>query len=424
MPFSRREFLKGGAAAFTIGFGAPGFLGDLARAQSAGAARQLVVLFLNGGNDSLSFLAPYGDPFYYSRRPTQAIPAANVLQLGTDISGKLLGLHPRLTGIRDLYNQGRVALIQRTGYKNQSRSHFLGTDIWATGNPLNATGEGWLGRYLEALPPEIDPLTAWNATGETPRALLCDIQVPAISNPRNYVYSIVNGGTEGAYERTAARRIVSHVPIGVPHVSLVTKSGANALDTVDRVGTVTTYTGTVVYPNTGFANTLKTVAGAIVRSLGTRIFWVQLGGFDTHANQATNAVTGSYPNLMGNLNDAIAAFCQDLANQGLLDSTMILQFSEFGRRINENGEGSTAGTDHGAATTMMAIGGGVRGGIYGTAANLQPFSGNPTLENNNNDLKFETDFRSVYARAIDQWFGANSVSLLGGDFRAGSPAFI
>ncbi len=424
MQFTRREFLKGGAAAFTIGFGAPGLLGDLARAQTAGPARQLVVLFLNGGNDSLSFLAPYVDPFYASRRPTQAIPAASVLQLGTDAGGTPLGLHPSLTGLRDLYNQGRVAIIQRTGYRNQSRSHFLGTDIWSTGNPLNASGDGWLGRYLEALPPVVDPLTAWNSTGATPRALMGDVQVPAISNPRNYVYSLINGGTEGTYERTAARRIVSHVPIGLPHVSLVTESAMNALDTVDRVATVTTYTPTVTYPTTGFASTMRTVAGAIVRGLGTRIFWVQLGGFDTHANQGTNDATGSYTRLMATLNDAIVAFCQDLANQGLLDSTMLLQFSEFGRRINENGEGATAGTDHGAATTMMAIGGAVRGGIYGTAPNLQPFSGNPTLENNNNDLKFETDFRSVYARAIDQWFGADSVSLLGGDFRAGSPAFV
>ena len=142
MKVTRRQFVKGGVAAFTVTFAAPEFLSDLARAQGA-HVRNLVVLYMSGGNDSLSMLAPYNDPFYTSRRPTLAIPAGTVLQIGSDSSGKPLGLHPKLTGLKDIFNQGRMALIQRTGYANSSRSHFQGTDIWSTANPGNPSGAGW-----------------------------------------------------------------------------------------------------------------------------------------------------------------------------------------------------------------------------------------------------------------------------------------
>src|SRR6476659_2250409 len=140
---NRRAFLKDGVAAFTISFAAPAFVSDLARAQGA-SSRNLIVLDLSGGNDGLSFLVPYTDSFYYSRRPTIAIPAGTVLQVGADSSGKALGLHPKLTGLQEIFNQGRLAIVQRAGYENSSRSHFSGTDIWSTGNPPNTQGSGWL----------------------------------------------------------------------------------------------------------------------------------------------------------------------------------------------------------------------------------------------------------------------------------------
>ena len=157
MEVTRRQFVQGGVAAFTVTFAAPEFLSDLARAQSP-RGRNLVILYLSGGNDSLSMLVPYNDPFYYSRRPTLAVPAGQVLQVGTDSSSVALGLHPRLTGLKQIFDSGRLAFIQRTGYANQSRSHFLGTDIWSTANPSNAQSLGWLGRYLDTLPSPVDPL--------------------------------------------------------------------------------------------------------------------------------------------------------------------------------------------------------------------------------------------------------------------------
>jgi len=418
MSVSRRDFIRGGVAAFTVSFAAPSFLTEVARAQGA-RSRSLVVLYLGGGNDALSTLVPYQDQFYYQRRPVIAVPAGQVLQIGTDMGGRALGLHPRLTGLRDIFNDGRLAIVQRAGYQNSSRSHFQGTDIWGTADPGSPSVMGWLGKFLETVPS--DALSGWSATREVPRALRSrTISVPAIPNARTYAFNSPNSATEAVHERAAATRIASHVPVNRPQLSFVNTAAIGALETLDRVASVSTYTGTVAYPNNGLALALRTVAGSIVRGIGTRVYWVQTGGFDTHATQGAGG-TGAYGNLMGSFGGSVLAFYNDLRNQGLLGDTMLLQFSEFGRRISENG---SAGTDHGAAGVMMAMGGAVRGGIYGTAASLDPNPGNPTLENNGGDVRFETDFRSVYAQVLDNWLGANSTSILGGDFRAGAPAIV
>jgi uncharacterized protein (DUF1501 family) len=418
MPVTRREFIRGGVAAFTVSFTAPAFLSDIARAQGA-RSRSLVVLYLGGGNDALNTVVPYQDPFYYSRRPTIAIPAGQVLQIGSDSSGRSLGLHPRLAGLRSIFNEGRLAIIQRTGYQNSSRSHFQGFDIWGTANPSLPTSTGWLGRYLETVPK--DSLAGWSTTREVPRALLSrEVSVPGIADARTYIFASPNNATEAVTERAAAMRIASHVAVDRPHLAFVNGTATGAFETLDRVASVAAYPGTVAYPNNGLALALRTVAGSIVRGTGTRVYWVQTGGYDTHANQGVQG-GGAYTTLMGTFNDGVSAFYNDLRNQGLLSDTLVLQYSEFGRRISENG---SAGTDHGAAAVMMAMGGGVRGGIYGTAGSLDPEASNPTLENNGRDVRHETDFRSVYARVLDNWLGANSTAILEGDFRAGAPAIV
>lgn len=421
MKVTRRQFVKGGVTAFTVSMAAPAFLSDIARAQGA-SRRNLVVLYLSGGNDALSTLVPYTDPFYYSRRPTLAVPAASVLQVGADRTGKALGLHPRLTGLRQIFDQGDLAIIQRTGYPNSSRSHFLGTDIWSTANPANSSGAGWLGRYLDALPDPVDPLVGWSTVRELPHALEGRrVSVPAIPSVAGYAFSSPNTGTEATYSRATMANIASHVPVDRPHVAFVNGTSSAALATLDRVASVASYTGTVTYANNGLAQALKAVAGAIARGIGTKVFWVQTGGFDTHAGQGTNAANGAYTNLMGTVGDSLLAFYNDMRNQGLLQDTLVLQFSEFGRRVIENG---SAGTDHGAAGVMMALGGGVNGGLYGSAASLNPNNADGTLENNGNDVKYETDFRAVYARVLDQWLGADSIPILGGDFRNNTLTFL
>jgi uncharacterized protein (DUF1501 family) len=421
MKVTRRQFVKGGMAAFTVTFAAPEFLSDLARAQGA-RARNLVVLYLSGGNDALSMLVPYNDPFYYSRRPTLAVPAGQVLQIGTDSSGVALGLHPRLTGVKQIFDQGRLALVQRTGYENQSRSHFLGTDIWSTANPDNSQALGWVGRYLDSLPSPVDALVGWNTTGSLPHVLQsARTGVPAIASPAGYAFSSPNNGAEANAERSTALRIASHVPVDRPELALVYSSAQAALGTLDRVATVAQYVPTTPYPNTGFGQALRAVAGAMAKGIGTRVFYVTTGGFDTHSGQSVNVANGAYFNLMATLNDGLIAFYNDLKSQGLFEDTLLVSFSEFGRRISENG---SQGTDHGAATVMMAMGGRVNGGLYGTAANLNLDTRNPTLENNAGDIHYETDFRSVYAQVIDNWLGASSAAILGGNFKKASLTFI
>lgn len=421
MKSTRRDFIRGGVSAFTLTFAAPAFLSDLARAQGSNR-RNLVILYLSGGNDALSTLIPYTDNFYYSRRPTIAVPAGSVLQVGTDESGKALGLHPRLTGLKQIWDQGHLALIQRTGYNNSSRSHFLGTDIWGTANVTNTTGSGWLGRYLDQLPSPIDPLAGWATVGTVPHALIGNyVTAPAIPSPSGYAFQSPNSGTEATYSRTAMTAIASHLPTDRPQVAFVAGTAQAAMGTLDKVNSVATYTGTTTYANNGLAQALKAVAGAMVRGIGTKVFWVQTGGFDTHASQGVNQANGTYATNMATVGDSLLSFHNDLKNQGLLNDTCVLLFSEFGRRITENG---SAGTDHGAGGVMMAMGGAVQGGLYGTAASLNPDASNPTLENNGGDVRFETDFRSVYARVIDNWLGADSATLLGGNFRKGTLSFI
>ena len=418
MKVTRRQFIQGGVATFTVTFAAPEFLSDLALAQGS-RVRNLVVLYLSGGNDSLSMVVPYLDPFYASRRPN--IQVANPLQIGADASKVALGLHPRLPGLKQIFDQGRLAIIQRSGYPNQSRSHFQGTDIWSTADPANSSGLGWVGRYLDSLPSPVDPLIGWNTTRDLPHVLQSGhVAVPAIPNPAQYSFLSPNGGAEALAERNTALRINSHVPVNQPSLSFVYGSAQAAMATLDRVATVATYAGTANYPaNNSFAQALKAVAGAMVRGIGTRIFYVTTGGFDTHSAQ--NPANGTYANLMTTLNDGLLAFYTDLNNQGLLSDTLVLSFSEFGRRISENGSN---GTDHGSASVMLAMGGRVNGGLYGTAPNLNLDPANPTLENNAADVRFETDFRSVYAQVIDQWLGADSRAILNGDFRKSGLTFI
>jgi len=418
---TRREFIRGGVTAFTFSFAAPAFLSDLARAQGS-SRRNLVVLYLSGGNDTLSMVIPYTDAQYYARRPVLGIPAANVLQIGTDRAGNALGFNPRLTGLRTIFDAGRLALIQRTGYANSSRSHFQGTDIWSTANTNNTQGPGWLGRYLDTIPPPVDPLVAWSTSRDVPHLLQANkVGVAAVPSITGYAFASPNTGAEALFARQSATQIASHVPVDMPHLAFVNGTAQQAFATLDRVASVGTYRPAVTYPNNGFGQALQAVAGAMVNGIGTRVFFVTTGGYDTHSGQNTNQANGSYSQLMITLNDGLLAFYNDLTRQGLFGDTLILQFSEFGRRISEN---ASAGTDHGAASVMFAMGGGVRGGIYGTAPNLRVAPDNPTLENGGQDVTYETDFRSIYAKVIDSWLGGNSVQVLGADFHAGAPNII
>jgi uncharacterized protein (DUF1501 family) len=301
MDVSRRLFIRNGVATVTLGLAAPDFLTAIAEAQGI-PSRRLVVIYLGGGNDALNTLVSYQDAAYYSRRPTIAVPAGQVLQVGTDAGGRALGLHPRLGGLRNIFNEGRLAIVQRTGYPNSSRSHFEATDIFGTANPQTSSGSGWLGRYLDTLPRPLDALVAWNTAGETPRALLSgQTGIPAIPDASTYTYASPNRGSAALQERAAAQTMAANPAAGRPHLAFVNSTSRAAIQTIDRVAQATSYTPTVPYPNNGFGQALRTVAGAISRGIGSRVYWVQTGGYDTHAQQG--AAAGAYGNLMGTLGD-------------------------------------------------------------------------------------------------------------------------
>lgn len=424
-PRTRREFVRDGMSTVALGWAAPAFLSDLVRAQQ-GSGRNLVILYLGGGNDALSFLVPYTDPAYYDRRPTLAIPSEVVIDIGADRTGRPLGLHPELDGFKRIFDDGALALIQRTGYPDSSRSHFRGTDVFSTGNPNEPQGRGWLGHYLDRLPGTVDPLTAWNTQQQLPRTLLANaVGVPSIPDLSTYSFSSPNSAfslEEAAHSRATARQIVAH---GVAmarnsHVAYVNATTQAAFDTLDRVGSVAAHVPTATYPETALGEALRAVGSAIASGTGTQLYWVQTGGYDTHARQET--LTGNYARLMRTLNGAVNAFYSDLSNQRLLDETLVLMFSEFGRRVSENGSG---GTDHGSGGLMFAFGGRVRGGLYGrSAASLAQDSENPDLEYRGRDVRFEIDFRSVYARVLDHWLGIDSPQILGADFRQSGIDFI
>ena len=235
MAVTRREFVRNGVSAFTVSFAAPAFLSDLARAQGR-SQRNLVVLYLSGGNDALSTLVPYTDPQYYARRPTLAIAPAGVLQIGSDRAGNALGLNSRLPGLKSMFDAGRLAIIQRTGYPNSSRSHFEGTDIWSTGDPRSPQGTGWLGRYLDTLPSPVDPLSAWSTVRETPRTLLArTVGVPSIPSVSGYAFAGPNTAADAVHARNSALRIASHLPADQPHLSFVNATAQDAFATLDRV---------------------------------------------------------------------------------------------------------------------------------------------------------------------------------------------
>lgn len=420
MNLSRREFAVGGAAAMALGFGwipqATAAAGDSRpKARPPQGARNLVMLYLAGGNDALSFLVPYGDKAYYDRRPTQAVPRDKVLPVGSDRRGAPLGLHPNLGGVKSMFDRGHVAFIERVGYDQSSRSHFLGCDIMSTADRARPQGQGWLGRYLDTLDAPIDPLVAWNTQFQLPRSLMAgSIRAPSILDPAAYAYFHPWG------EKEAAARLAASLPAEDPNLSFLNRITQSALATIDRVARVADSKPTVAYPETEIGKSLKLVASAIAGHVGSKIFWVQAAGYDTHGSQGT--LRGTFARLTREMDEALVAFHDDLQNQGLLESTLVLQFSEFGRRIDENG---SQGTDHGAAGMMMAMGGSVRGGIYGTAARtLAARPDNPDLENGTRDLRYDVDFRAVYARLLDDWLGGDSVSVLKSDYRSKAVEFI
>ncbi len=318
----------------------------------------LVVLQLEGGNDGLNMIVPYADDAYYKARPKIALPADQVIKLDD-----AAGLHPRLTAFSELYGEGHLGLIQGVGYPNPNRSHFRSTEIWQTASDADHNrNNGWLGRYFESCCRGSDPAVGVAIGGQTPQAFGSPRPGGmAISNPEQFRYMMSSDR--------------------IPEITRKTKSSVD-------------------YPRTQLGNSLNLVSRLIAGGLPTRVYYVSQGGFDTHANQIS-----SHDRLMGDLNGALASFVADLKAQRNFDRVMLISFSEFGRRVAENASG---GTDHGTAAPLFVLGGGVKPGFHGIQPSLTDLQ--------DGDLKFTTDFRSVYATVLEKWLGAQSEEILGRTF--------
>jgi len=402
---SRREFLKllGMAGGISLGALPPRFL--VQAAESPGAIsydkRVLVVIQLAGGNDGLNTVVPYGDPAYEKARPGIGIPKPQVLKLNGEF-----GLHPNLTGIRDLYDEGKLAIIQGVGYPNPDRSHFRSMDIWQSAQPENETPrDGWLGRGLEWQFEKRSELAEGLTIGtdKLPLAFTSTrINVPTLRRLEDFQLIDGHGSSINRdLTRTAQKRLAGSPDSAIGELDFLRRATTTALTSADRLKSLSSaYRTTVSYPSTGLANRLKLIAQMLTADLPTRIFFVSLDGFDTHSQQQPGHAA-----LMAELSGAIRAFEQDLVEHKLSDRVCLATFSEFGRRVAENG---SLGTDHGAASMLFALTPTGKSGFHGQHPSLTDLT--------DGDLKFNIDFRSVYATLLDRWLEIPSQNVLGGKF--------
>lgn len=380
----------------------------------------LVVLQMAGGNDGLNMVVPYADDAYHIARPELALPADNILRLGD-----YAGLNPRLHGLKSIFDDGHLAVIQGVGYPNPNRSHFRSTEIWQTASDAERNeAEGWLGRYFDNCCAGADPTVGVAIGEEMPQAFSARTPTGVVfSKPEQFQFKSRGSGGESSedafYRQLNQAGETEPAPAAAEGASIGTIAGGNnsdlsAVDFLQRTALDAQLSSdkilaiarkaksTVPYPAGRLANSLSLIARMIGGGLTTRVYYASQGGFDTHAGQIN-----AHDRLMTELNDALTAFVADLKQQGNFDRVLLLTFSEFGRRVQENANG---GTDHGAAAPMFALGGRVKPGMFGKY---------PSLTNlDHGDLVFNTDFRSVYGTVLDQWLGAPSEKVLGRKFPA------
>ena len=360
----------------------------------------LVVIQLTGGNDYLNTLIPYGDPLYYDNRTNVGIPQEEVLQINDYV-----GLHPAASAIKSLYDDGKVAIINGVGYPTPNRSHFRSMDIWHTCEPDKVGNEGWLGRVIRDIDPKSENvLTGVNFGRGLPRALALS-GVPVASVAVLETYGVLTGIT-GEPERSEALDVFSrmYAPTigGGPVMDYLGQTGLDDLKGADILKTAPDkYESTVEYAETSISKNLQGIAKVLTADLGTRIFYTQHGGYDTHANQGP-----AHPKLWSELSQGISDFYSDLREHDKADNVLMFVFTEFGRRVIDNG----SGTDHGSGGMALAIGDPVKGGLYSEYPSLK------TEDLLEGDLHFNFDYRGVYGTMVEKWLGLDAQSVVGGNF--------
>lgn len=381
----------------------------------------LVVLQMAGGNDGLNTVVPFANDYYHKARPRIGVGDKDILKINDEI-----GLNKSLSGFKELYDEGNMSIIQGIGYPNPNRSHFRSTEIWQTASDADRIeANGWLGRYFDNTCSGCDPTVAITIGKQLPQAFAAKYPKGiSLDSPQNYRF--ISGDKPGAGEmdtteesyrrlnQSSEEMAMENSGDTVGSISGATKHAGSPLDFIERTAldaqvssdkiraVASKIQSKATYPSGQLANSLKLVAQLIAGGLPTRIFYVSQGGYDTHTNQ-----TGTHERLLRELGDSLKAFIDDLKAQGNFNRVMVMTFSEFGRRVSENASG---GTDHGAAAPMFIVGNKVKSGLQGKHPGLAP------SDLVQGDVKYNVDFRSVYAGVLEQWLKTKSAPILGKQF--------
>jgi uncharacterized protein (DUF1501 family) len=410
MDTTRRDFLKtaAGGSLVSMGLSVPAFLSRTAAAAPPSNRPRakdtiLVVVQLTGGNDGLNTVVPFKDPEYAKLRKTIKLPAAELKKINDD-----LGFHPSMGGLAKLLEDQALCVVQGVGYPNPSQSHFRSMDIWQAGSSKEELAEGWIGRalqqwYEQKKLPNPPGFHFANDNDRAPLALTgSPTRVPSITTIEDFQpRTLAASGADKKQQQAVMEGVVQPQKGERGLLDFVQRTAANTYASSRRLQEVgKNYQPKATYPFSNLANQMKLAAQLIDADLGARIFYTSIGGFDTHADQLN-----AHANLLRQLSDAMTAFYRDITAHGHQDRVLMMTFSEFGRRVFENG---SRGTDHGSAAPMLLVGGRVKAGVVGKHPNLTD------VEMGN--LKHAIDFRQVYATILDQWLGVSSERILGKGF--------
>ncbi|MCH2676017.1 MAG: DUF1501 domain-containing protein [Dehalococcoidia bacterium] len=363
----------------------------------------LVILQLTGANDYLNTIVPYTNPLYWDNRPKVNIPQDLVLPINDE-----LAFRSEVESFKDLYDKGNMAIIHGIGFENSPRSHFRAMDIWHTCEPDSIGVDGWVAKVIRDLDPVGENVLKGVNFGQgLPRAMaMRGVPVTSVNNLATYgVFSSVRSLTSNE-ERTQlldsfARMYAPAIGTG-PTMEYLGQTGLDALKGADIIKLAPErYSSTIEYANNTIARSLKDVAQVHLADLGTQVFYTSHGPFDTHFDQS-----GSHAKLWIEISEALDSFFADLKEHNASENVVVMLFSEFGRRVKDNG----TGTDHGAAGAAFVIGDRIKGGMFGQYPSLKP------EDLNQGDLTPNYDFRGFYSSLVDQWLGLDPVPIVGGKF--------
>ena len=366
----------------------------------------LVVFQLSGGNDYMNTVVPYNDPLYRDYRPVVGLPEGQVLPLDDAV-----GLHPSMGPLHAMYNQGKMAIIHGVGYPNSVRSHFRSMDIWHTCEPEKTGTEGWLGLATRELDPRKENIVTTVSFGPSMFRALVVPGVPVACVDDLDTYGLLTGISPVQQRAKILERFAQNYSPMIGKDTVMQYLGQTGLEAMEGADILKVapqkYASTVEYPNTAVAKKLKGIAQIHFADLGSRIFYLDHSGFDTHANQV-----GVHATLWNDVSNAIDAFFADLREHNAADNVLMFLFTEFGRRVRDNG----SGTDHGAGGAAFAIGDMVKGGQY------SEYPSRKAEDLTQGDLAPTLDFRGLYATILEDWLHVDAKPIVKGTFE--KPRFL